>query len=468
MQVQIGRFIKKENSTLRPSGLDRTLNVELKKETSIMRPVFRIKQSNWDPGYNYVYVPNWGRYYFISDATYVIGEIVEVACSEDIGATWRSEIAASNLYVLRSAADYDGYVVDNAYPARSDYTVQETEASAPWDALDFSGGTYVCGIVGGALTGVGSVTYWAFTRTELRQLLVNLMGGISWYQVSVEEVSENLQKMLFNPMQYFVSCIWFPFSKTAFTGTDNVQVKYGWWNMEYTGKMLTSTTPIHKTTYLDALPHPQGERGSYLNAPPFTRKFVRYLPFGTFEIDPQFFPSNTPVILYLSVDIITGVGVLRVAKDAGDDWRSYQTIQAQVGVPVQLSQIGYNYNAISNGVTSLASGAAAGAFMAGGIGAMIGAAAMIGNAASAFVPQLQSSGINGGLSGLDTDITLTHYFSILVDEDRENHGRPLCKLRTLGTLPGYQLIQEGDVVMSGTDSERAAVKALLEGGYYFE
>ena len=93
---------------------------------------------------------------------------------------------------------------------------------------------------------------------------------------------------------------------------------------------------------------------------------------------------------------------------------------------------------------------------------------MIGNAASAFVPQLQSSGINGGLSGLDTDITLTHYFSILVDEDLENHGRPLCKLRTLGALPGYQLIQEGDVVMGGTDSERAAVKALLEGGYYFE
>ena len=101
-------------------------------------------------------------------------------------------------------------------------------------------------------------------------------------------------------------------------------------------------------------------------------------------------------------------------------------------------------------------------------GGVIGAIGAIGSALSAFVPALQSTGINGGLSGLAMDITITHYFSILVDEDRENHGRPLCKLRTLGTLPGYQLIQEGDVVMDGTDTERAAVKALLEGGYYFE
>lgn len=479
MQVQIGRFIKKENSTLRPSGLDRTLNVELKKDTSIMHPVFRIRQGNWDPDYNYVYVPNWGRYYFISDATYVIGEIVEVACSEDIGATWRDEIAASNLYVLRSAAEYDGYVVDNAYPAKVDYTIQETQAAAPWSAVDFSGGTYICGIVGKLGSGsVGSVTYWALDRSTLRSLLSHLMSSISFYQVSTEEISEELQKMLFNPLQYFVSCVWLPIDIGEFDAKCiNTQISYGWWDFDdLYGRMITNAAPITKTIYGTLLPHPQTARGSYLNSAPFTRKFVRFLPFGTFELDPQFFPSNATPVFYLSVDIVSGAGVLRVAKELGDgSWASYSTIQAQVGVPVQLSQVSPSFANVSNGMGAIMGGAASGGLMGafagpGGViaGGVIGALGAVGSALTSFIPALQSTGINGGLSGLAMDITITHYFSILVEEDRENHGRPLCKLRTLGALPGYQLIQEGDVEMSGTDSERAAVKALLEGGYFFE
>lgn len=478
MQISIGTFIKKQNSTMRPSGLDKTLSVELKRDTTITGPVFRLKGSSFSPSYNYVHVPAWNRYYFITNANYVIGDIVEVECVEDYGATWRDQIGASNLYVVRSAAEYDGYIIDHAYPAKVDYTIQETQAAAPWSSVNFNGGTYICGIVGKLGSGsVGSVTYWALDRATVRALLNELMGSISLYDVDPTEISEELQQMLFNPMQYFVSCVWLPVDIGEFDAKSvNTKISYGWWEFNIYGRMITNAQPITKTIYGTLLPHPQTDRGSYLNSAPFTRKFVRFLPFGTFELDPQFFPSNATPVFYLSIDIISGAGVLRVAKELGDgSWVSYQTLQAQVGVPVQLSQVSPTFANVSNGVGAvtggIASGVGMGAFAgAGGMiaGGVIGAISAIGSALTAFVPALQSTGINGGLSGLAMDITITHYFSILADEDRANHGRPLCKLRVLGTLPGYQQVQEGDVDMAGMDSERAAVKALLEGGYYFE
>ena len=479
MLIYIGTCTKKQNSTMIPGRLEHSLNVELKNDTTLINPVFRIKGSNFSPSYNYVSVPAWGRYYFISNANYVIGDIVEVECVEDYGATWRDEIAASNLYVLRSAAEYDGYVVDNAYPAKVDYTIQETQAAAPWSAVDFAGGTYICGIVGKLGSGsVGSVTYWALDRATIRSLLSHLMSSISFYDVSTDEISEELQKMLFNPLQYFVSCVWLPIAIGEFDAKSiNTQISYGWWTFDdLYGRMITNASPITKTIYGTLLPHPQTERGSYLNSAPFTRKFVRFLPFGTFELDSQFFPSNATPVFYLSVDIVSGAGVLRVAKELGEgSWVSYSTLQAQVGVPIQLSQVSPTFANVSNGMGAIMGGAASGGLMGafagpGGViaGGVIGALGAVGSALTSFIPALQSTGINGGLSGLAMDITITHYFSILVDEDLENHGRPLCKLRILGTLPGYQLIQEGDVVMDGTDTERAAVKALLEGGYFFE
>lgn len=465
MDATFYNFSKRVNSTKVPAIAGTTFNVTLKQPTSMNNPVIRLNADT----FNFSYAQFNGSYYFVSDIMSIRNNLWDVYLTRDVLATYKSQILAQSMYVLRSYSQYDGYIIDNKYPAKVDYTIDETETTAPWDSIDFSGGTYICGIVGSALSGsVGSVTYWALDRSELRQLLVNLLSSISVYHVSIDELSENLQKMLFNPLQYFVSCIWFPFNKTAFSGSDGVEIKYGWWTLPQTAKLLSSTTPIHKTSYLQALPHPQTIRGSYLNAPPYTRKFVRFLPFGTFEVDPQFFPSNTTIILYTSVDVITGVGVLRVAKEAGEDWRSYQTIQAQVGVPIQLSQISNNFQAITSGITSLASGAAAGALLGGGIGAAVGAFASIGNAASAFVPQLQSSGINGGLSGLDTDITLTHYFSIIADEDLINNGRPLCKFVQLGSLSGFTVCESGELNIECMDKEREQIAAYLTEGFYIE
>ena len=467
MEAVFYNFAKRQNSTKVPAGnAGTTFNVTLKQPTSMNDPVLRLNADTF--GFNYAAFN--GSYYFVSDIQSIRNNLWDVYLTRDILATYRAQILAQSLYVTRSYSQYDGYLLDTKYPAKVDYTVQETTVSAPWDAsLDFTSGTYICGIVGAQVSGsVGSVTYWALTQAQLRAMLSELMGSIDWYNVDPSEVSNALQRMLFNPMQYFVSCVWLPFLPSNFSGSDNVQIKYGWWTLDATGKMLRSTSPLRKTSYLQLLPHPQTIRGSYLNSSPYTRKFIRYMPFGTFEIDPQFFPSNTTVVLYTSVDVVTGAGILRVAKEAGDNWLNYQTIEAQIGVPIQLSQTAQNFGKAAGAVTALVGTAAA--VLTGGSLATVaaGSAAAITSGASASVPSLQSTGINGGIASLDPDITCTHMFSIIADEDLVDIGRPLCKYVQLSTLTGFTQCETGALSMECMAQERERIESYLREGFYIE
>ena len=59
-------------------------------------------------------------------------------------------------------------------------------------------------------------------------------------------------------------------------------------------------------------------------------------------------------------------------------------------------------------------------------------------------------------------------FFEIVDDDPDQNGRPLCKMKTLGNLGGYMLIQDGDVPTNGTAAEDRQIRSYLEGGFYYE
>jgi hypothetical protein len=55
----------------------------------------------------------------------------------------------------------------------------------------------------------------------------------------------------------------------------------------------------------------------------------------------------------------------------------------------------------------------------------------------------------------------------IVAEDNEHSGRPLCQIRRISTLPGYLLIKDGEVDINGFAGEAEAVRAYLEGGFFY-
>lgn len=67
-------------------------------ESSVVNPTFLIQGENLSQ-YNYMYVPDFGRYYFISDITVVRTDLWCVSCSVDVLMTYRKYIVDLSVIV---------------------------------------------------------------------------------------------------------------------------------------------------------------------------------------------------------------------------------------------------------------------------------------------------------------------------------------------------------------------------------
>lgn len=469
MQISIGTFIKKQNSTMRPAGLDKTLNVELKRDTTIINPVFRLKGSSFSPSYNYVHVPAWNRYYFITNANYVIGDIVEVECAEDYGATWRDQIGSSSLYVLRSAAAYDGNIIDSMYPAKTNVIISNRSADSPF-AESMSEGCYILGTVSKSATGTGAVTYYACTESEIRAFSRYLLSDINEYVGAgyIEDLSEDTLKALMNPFQYVVSCLWVPVTISGLTDT----IKFGWYDSGVSARRCTAASLDFARDITISIPkHPQAAaRGNYLNMEPFSRYELMFWPFGFVSLNAADLIKYDTLNLTVHMDVISGVGRLTIsAARTGEPVHYIKSVPAQIGIQVQLAQVSTSF---MGQVARIAGATISGIEALTGASEALGKAHGITSAVATASSKVDVTASGGGVTAVKQEsggkLILDATFLPVVDENNVENGRPLCKIRTLASLPGYQVIQEGDINMPGMDSERAAVKALLEGGYYYE
>lgn len=469
MQIHIGTFVKKQNSTMRPSGLSQSLSVELKRDTTIINPVFRLKGSNFRPPYNYIHVPAWNRYYFISNANYVIGDIVEVECVEDYGATWRDQIGSSSLYVLRSAAAYDGNIIDSMYPAKTNVIISNRTADSPF-AESMSEGCYILGTVSKSATGTGAVTYYACTESEIRTFSRYLLSDINEYvgEGYLKDLSEDTLKALMNPFQYVVSCLWVPVSISGLTDT----IKFGWYDSGVSARRCTAASLDFARDITISIPkHPQASaRGNYLNMEPFSRYELMFWPFGFVSLNAADLIKYDTLNLTVHMDVISGVGRLTIsAANTGEPVHYIKSVPAQIGIQVQLAQVSTSF---MGQVARIAGATISGIEALTGASDALGKAHGITSAVATASSKVDVTASGGGVTAVKQEsggkLILDATFLPVVDENNVENGRPLCRIRTLATLPGYQVIQEGDIDMPGMDSERAAVKALLEGGYYYE
>lgn len=461
-------FTKKSNSTARPGIEGRYYNLVIKAGSGIIHPHIELDLGlNDNPsGYNYCYIPVFKKFYFIREWTFS-ERLWDADLDEDFLATWKTEIGSSSLYVLRSAAQYDGTIIDEFYPAVSTPNINSSTVTTFYDSLDMqSGGTFICGIIGVNSSAIGAVNYYAFTRVQFLNLMNALMSSNAWLDIGTDELSDGAQKMLYNPVQYITSCIWLPYSLSSFTSTTVASINYGWWTFAVPGNLITSFSPIKRFYNPSWSAHPQSTaRGMFTDHAPYTRRYFDLPPFGHIELDTAVFTASHPAHFQVDCDIITGAGFLRVEDSEG---QIFQNVQAQIGVTIQVAQLSYNLDSQISAATSIAG--VVGNVLSGNIGgAITSGISAIGDGIKSQIPVLQSTGMNGGTAGLyGGRATITSVFYPIVDDNIAEHGRPLCKIVKLSTLPGYQLIEHGDVEMPGTREETDSVRELLESGYYYE
>lgn len=477
MLVNLYSFDKKKNSTKQPtiSSATTLTSVQLKDETSIINPVLLINPSDSalptpfvPSGFNYVHIPSFGRYYFVSDWVWKNG-IWECSLNVDVLASFKTAIGTTSAYIERSASLYDSNVVDGYYPLKADADIVVTDLPG---IIDLNTGCYLVGILDCTNTNSrkGAVTYYAMTESELNSLLQFLYSGSIFNMSGTTSIEEGLYKSIMNPSQYIVSCMWLPVNRDTVATGSLVSVVTGYWNSQTVFSKIANAISYNKENRIAFTNHPQIARGAYLNFSPFSKYTLFFPPFGSIPIDSIFRTQGSYLNTRLSIDLVTGQGCLRVSVQNQNQSIPYNTQKvvaercALVGVPIQLSQVNTD---MVNGVTSIL-GSAISALSGGGVAGA--ASGILSGAADMATARAQSTGFNGSFLAASQVLStsLISEFYTQVDRDTADHGAPLMAVKTINTLSGY--IKCGDAHFSGQcfDSEKDAINSFMVSGFYYE
>ena len=95
------------------------LNGTLKEDTSITDPVIKVKRYNNIYSANYLYIPQFSRYYFITDVKAITGGMYEISCHVDVLESFKTAILENYAYIER-AEKGNLYYSDNGIPVSVD------------------------------------------------------------------------------------------------------------------------------------------------------------------------------------------------------------------------------------------------------------------------------------------------------------------------------------------------------------
>lgn len=479
INIRLYAFGKKPNSTKIPDAQtveNETFECLFKEPFSLLNPVILLKHDN-PAKYNYAYIGKFGRYYFINNWEYDKG-IWYGYLNVDVLASWKAEIGESSQYVLRSASNYDETIIDTLYPCFSGEARNSSVIDNPWEII-FSRGYFVMGIINSEPSNTGFVSYYVFDILGLKILKEYLLGRTDWFSANITEISENLQKELFNPLQYITSCLWFP-KKPPVTNIPVTTIQFGWWKLEkQSAEYLNSTAYIKNNFVFDVPQHPQKEtRGVFVQrSSDYTEYTLFFPPFGEIHIPAENLTGSAQLFCSIVIDFITGIAHLTLSP-----FENFTTIivktQTMLAVPIQLAQINNSpIQAASNIVGGLFNvGVSAMGMGTGNVITKLGFAQNLGNSfidsavgtAKSIAPNIESTGTNGTLSCLQFAPELKAKFKLLVDEDISHFGRPYCKEVKIQTLSGFVKCNGADIETSATQTENDMITDYLNGGLFFE
>lgn len=384
---------KRINSTLQPvpSADDITLSVELKDVCNLYTPSLVISTDVFMSGgqivnpmrYNYCYLPDFERYYFVRSWSWIVGRW-ECALEVDVMATFKTDIGNTTCMVLRSASQYDPDIIDTKYPTKIDFSGAVQQKGPPttanvWNTdiknATIDQGFYVISVINDDVNAVGGISHYALSAAVMAELMNKLYSAPTWMNITDANISQDLQKMLMNPIQYINSCMWIPTGYTGGTPTHTIPI--GWWSLTLTGNVyrldVSNSVKVINVGINPRL-HPQYDAAKrrWLQLSPYTTMALYFPPFGFIPIDTTKCYRSWFIDVTIRVDVITGKGTIFVAHKWNDDpdlpaldGGLIYTSVAQVGVPISVAQMSVDWGALSSASTWV--GAAGVALAAGGL-----------------------------------------------------------------------------------------------------
>jgi hypothetical protein len=345
-------FNKARNSTARPSGTPVTLSGILKEECSIYEPVVKIAMDNFSVDtaqkriiyFNYAYIPEFGRYYFVVDKVYTLG-YWEFHLKCDVMGTWRTVIGSQRQFIMRSgkAGDIDDtmYIPELSFSR----TVQplnrifdDNVNESAFGMNDLGNGVYIVTMAGapdnslpGNVSALINNTY-ALTKTDFdnlrRELSTSSYTGISAAQ---DDLTENVAKVLINPFQYIIRAFYIPIAWLNLfpVGASSSAIRYGWYKLN-THALVVSDPVVSKLLYNGNIPKNNiySQQGyNFMNSSRWTKYSIQYPIIGDVRLPNEYLYNADIIHINAVIDLCSGEVLL---QGASYKWNEDQTSQIEV------------------------------------------------------------------------------------------------------------------------------------------
>lgn len=461
-------FSKRRNSTKQPSsGTDVTAT--LKEGTSVENPVFLLSGNDFT--INAVYA--FKHYYFVDDIVSVRNNLIEVKCSMDVGATYKSSIGGYTGLIERSSRYFNAQIPDTCCAILNKENVLANGYTNPlvFDRTGF----FVLSVLNHIGSGAGFTCYYVMGVSQIEyvaQYCINSWDSsetslIDWIQSTFLKTSESI-----------IDCIWVPLNVTMATNTSWENIVIGIDDLGSSHQAYRITGYSIGTGSIDvAIPHTYTD---FRKGAPYSLGKLMLPGFGVIDFDPLNFKNDTIHIVF-DVDVCTGdvAAYLQSDEGAGQSprYRNIATYTYNVAVPCPVGKVGSDVTGAASGILATAGGIAAtiashgaAASVATGAGA---AASGINAISSMIVPTTSVRGGRGGRAqannGLDIQVVVIEKETVDPTNYNDVSGRPLMLYGQISSyIEGYGKMADADIPIAGMASDRDAVNSLVNGGFYYE
>lgn len=508
--IRLYKFNKKPNSTAVPAVAGTSYSCSMKTVSSLLSPVIDIadtKQTGAIPLFNYAYIADFDRYYFIDDVSWSQG-IWSLSMHVDVLASFKEDIENSRQYVIRSASRSNPYIPDTVYQTYIDtsgsYAVEALANSVQrynsttrnWENVSYfsrsvSSGAVCVGIVSGAANGV---THYIMPVSTFKELLQKAFAVVP---SDMTDVSSGLANAIFDPVQYITYCRWFPvLPLSANLGTMVHTVNIGGYPITFTAvdSFCYQMTGLGVEKYrfnIDLPLHPDAVTYPYTRLSPFSEYSLNFQPFGNIPLDTTKMMDASRLTVQWSVDFCTGQCILEILSNASHKGLIY-TETADYGVPMPISALVVDWKAglAMSGLTWLKTtdvGQQKTVYTDysqtsySSTGKAMHPAVTIDNTkiidqmmdvVGASMGNVVTKGSSGSFLSYNAGVPYIYLWYVKqADHDNARYGAPLCKEVRLDSLSGFCICSNATVSFASKNplsDEYAAICTYLNSGIYLE
>lgn len=474
-----------------------TLTGTLRAPASVTDLVIVIENNSF-PTWNYAYISEFGRYYFIQNITSVREDLWQIDMHVDVLMSNKTMIQSTYAFVARNQNTHNDELSDPMIKSSSEVmfeectfpTSSELDQWIPYNNAQYDTDHGKQRLL--LMIKAKNLTFYKTAPQTTETIIPNFGSFImtttyEGFRDFISALRTNIGSWDENWLTEIIMDVWYVPYKVALYPTNGYiqDIHIMWGTREVTLNLPASTYFLtsgvygeqKRTSWEFVVPHHYSK--AYQNDSPITQYKMKFEPFGMLPIDSSVLIGSSQQWIIVDSDPLSGSSNVYLEVSDGVALHPHKKIKlgsgnvaqhfnlAYVGAPENKVILESIVNVLSGGIKGATSGLKAGlaGVASGALGGVL--ASGYGDVLNSFQNHTEQVGGVSGSSLCDAYPTIYQIYPVaLYEVEGSLYGYPLYAYASLGTLTGFTTVSEVhlDGFSTSTESELREIESLLKSG----